>query len=149
MPTLRVELFEGRTAEQKAAQLATQAKAPGADFAALATTNSDDTGSKAAGGDLGWVSKGMMVGPFESALFAMKAGEISAPVKTDFGWHVIQLREVKSGSQETFEQAREALAREQAEADLVEAHGVAELLDPLATLQALAVRGVKAAVFTG
>jgi peptidyl-prolyl cis-trans isomerase D len=106
-----------KAAEQKAAQLATQAKAPGADFAALATATSDDTGSKAAGGDLGWVSKGMMVGPFESALFAMKAGEISAPVKTDFGWHVIQLREVKSGNQETFEQAREALAREQAEAD--------------------------------
>ena len=55
-----------------------------------------------------------MVGPFESALFAMKAGEISAPVKTDFGWHVIQLREVKSGSRQTFEQVREALAREQA-----------------------------------
>lgn len=106
-----------KAAEQKAAQLAAQAKAPGADFAALATASSDDTGSKAGGGDLGWVSKGMMVGPFETALFAMKAGEISAPVKTDFGWHVIQLREVKSGSQETFEQAREALAREQADAD--------------------------------
>ncbi|HEY5781406.1 MAG TPA: peptidylprolyl isomerase [Lysobacter sp.] len=106
-----------KAAEQKAAQLAAQAKAPGADFAVLAKANSDDTGSKSAGGDLGWVSKGMMVGPFESALFAMNAGEISAPVKSDFGWHVIQLREVKSGSQQTFEQAREALAREQAEAD--------------------------------
>ncbi|MBF6023622.1 peptidylprolyl isomerase [Lysobacter niastensis] len=106
-----------KAAEQKAAQLAAQAKAPGADFAALAKASSDDTGSKDAGGDLGWVSKGTMVGPFENALFAMKAGEVSAPVKTEFGWHVIQLREVKSGSQETFEQAREALAREQADAD--------------------------------
>ncbi|UNK50437.1 peptidyl-prolyl cis-trans isomerase [Lysobacter sp. S4-A87] len=106
-----------KAAEQKAAQLATQAKAPGADFAALARANSDDSGSQAAGGDLGWVSKGMMVGPFEDALFAMKSGEVSAPVKSEFGWHVIQLRELKSGAQESFEQARESLAREQAEAD--------------------------------
>jgi len=106
-----------KAAELKATQLAAQAKAPGADFAALARASSDDAGSKAAGGDLGWVGKGMMVGPFENALFAMKPGEISAPVKSDFGWHVIQLRELKAGAQETFEQAREALAREQADTD--------------------------------
>lgn len=106
-----------KAAQDKATRLAEQAKAAGADFAALARANSDDTGSQATGGDLGWVSKGMMVGPFEEALFAMKAGEISGPVKSDFGWHVIQLREVKTGAQETFEQAREALAAEQAEAD--------------------------------
>lgn len=108
---------EQKAAEQKAARLAVQAKAAGADFAAVARASSDDDGSKATGGDLGWVGKGMMVGPFENALFAMKPGEISAPVKSDFGWHVIQLRELKAGAQETFEQAREALAREQAEAD--------------------------------
>ena len=106
-----------KAAELKAAQLATQAKTAGADFAALARASSDDAGSKATGGDLGWVGKGMMVGPFENALFAMKSGEISAPVKSDFGWHVIQLRELKAGAQESFEQAREALALEQAEAD--------------------------------
>lgn len=106
-----------KAAQEKAARLAAQAKAPGADFAALARANSDDSGSQAGGGDLGWVSKGMMVGPFEDALFAMQAGQVSDPVKSDFGWHVIQLREVKSGAQETFEQARETLAREQAEAD--------------------------------
>ncbi|HEY0504594.1 MAG TPA: peptidyl-prolyl cis-trans isomerase [Lysobacter sp.] len=106
-----------KAAEAKANDIATQARAAGADFAALARANSDDTGSQAVGGDLGWVSKGMMVGPFENALFAMKAGEVSAPVKSEFGWHVIQLREVKTGAQEAFEQVREALAREQAEAD--------------------------------
>ena len=106
-----------KAAEEKAKQLAAQASAPGADFAALARANSDDTGSQAVGGDLGWVSKGMMVGPFENALFAMKSGEISAPVRSEFGWHVIQLRELKSGAQESFEQVREALAREQADAD--------------------------------
>lgn len=106
-----------KAAELKATQLAAQAQAPGADFAALARANSDDSGSQAVGGDLGWVSKGMMVGPFENALFAMKTGEVSVPVKSEFGWHVIQLRELKSGAQESFEQVREALAREQAEAD--------------------------------
>lgn len=106
-----------KAAEAKAAGIAAQARAPGADFAALARANSDDTGSQAVGGDLGWVGKGMMVGPFENALFAMKAGEVSAPVKSEFGWHVIQLREVKSGAQESFEQVRESLAREQADAD--------------------------------
>lgn len=106
-----------KAAELKASNLATQAKAQGADFAALARANSDDTGSQAMGGDLGWVSKGMMVGPFEDALFAMKAGEVSAPIKSEFGWHVIQLREVKTGAQESFEQVRESLANEQAEAD--------------------------------
>ena len=106
-----------KAAEQKAAQLAEQARAPGADFAALARANSDDTGSKSAGGDLGWVSKGMMVGPFEEALFGMQSGQVSGPIRTDFGWHVIQLRQVQGGGQESFEQAREKLALEQAEAD--------------------------------
>ncbi len=106
-----------KAAQAKAAQLAAQARAPGGDFAALARANSDDTGSKASGGDLGWVSKGTMVGPFEDALFRMKAGEVSEPVKTDFGWHVIQLREAKAGAQQPFEQVREALVVQQAQAD--------------------------------
>ncbi|WP_206861109.1 peptidyl-prolyl cis-trans isomerase [Lysobacter changpingensis] len=106
-----------KAAEDKAKRLAEQAKAPGADFAALARANSDDTGSQATGGDLGWVAKGMMVAPFEDALFAMKAGDVSGPVKSEFGWHVIQLREVQSGAQQTFEQVRDALAAEQAEVD--------------------------------
>jgi peptidyl-prolyl cis-trans isomerase D len=106
-----------KAAEQKAAELAAQARQPGADFAALASANSEDAGSKAGGGDLGWVAKGVMAKPFEEALFKMQAGEIAGPVKTDFGWHVIQLREVKAGHQVPFEQVREQLAREQADAD--------------------------------
>lgn len=107
-----------KAAERKATQLAAQAKAPGADFAALASANSDDTGSKAGGGDLGWVEKnGTLAKPFEDALFAMQPGEVRGPVKTDFGWHVIQMREAKAGQQVPFEQVREELAREQAEAD--------------------------------
>ena len=106
-----------KAAQQKAAALAQQARQPGADFAALARANSDDTGSRASGGDLGWVAKDAMVKPFEDALFAMQPGQISDPVKSTFGWHVIDLREIKAGKQVPFEGAREQLAREQADAD--------------------------------
>ena len=106
-----------KAAEQKVAALAAQAKQPGADFAALAKANSQDPGSKDSGGDLGWVERGVMVKPFDDALFAMKAGEISGPVKTDFGYHVLQLREIKPGQGKSFEEVRDVLAREQAEAD--------------------------------
>ncbi|MBO9715357.1 MAG: SurA N-terminal domain-containing protein [Pseudoxanthomonas sp.] len=106
-----------KAAEEKAQRLATEASAPGADFAALAKANSEDPGSRDSGGDLGWVERGAMVAPFEEALFAMQAGEVRGPVKTDFGYHVLQLRELKQGAQVGFEQAREELAREQAQAD--------------------------------
>jgi len=104
-------------AKKKAEQLATQARQPGADFAALARANSEDAGSQAGGGDLGWVAKGVMVKPFEDALFGMQAGQIVGPIKTEFGWHVIQLREIKPGKQVPFEQVRDKLAQEQAQAD--------------------------------
>lgn len=102
-------------AKEKATRLAAQARADGADFAALATASSDDPASP--GGDLGWISRGTMPDTLESALFALAPGQISDPVKTEFGWHVIKLRETKAGQRESFEQVRESLAREQAEAD--------------------------------
>ncbi|NEL27910.1 MAG: peptidylprolyl isomerase, partial [Xanthomonas perforans] len=76
-----------------------------------------DPGSKGAGGDLGWVEKGTMVKPFEDALFSMKAGEVVGPIKSEFGYHVIQLREVKGGQGKSFEQVRDQLAAEQLKAD--------------------------------
>ncbi len=107
-----------KAAQDKAAAIAAQASKPGADFAALARADSDDAGSKEGGGDLGWIAHdGGMVKPFEDAVFAMKPGEVSAPVKTEFGWHVIQLREVKQGRQTSFEEARAKLAQEQADVD--------------------------------
>ena len=106
-----------KAAEEKARRIAAQARAPGADFAALAKAESDDNLSKGNGGDLGWVQRNVMAKPFEDALFAMKAGDVAGPVKTEFGWHVIQLREVKTPQQVPFEQVRDELAREQAEAD--------------------------------
>ena len=62
----------------------------GEDFATLATELSKDTGSAANGGDLGWFGKGQMVPEFETAAFSLKDGEISEPIQSNFGWHIIQ-----------------------------------------------------------
>ena len=105
-----------KAAEAKANALSVQANAVGADFAALARQNSDDGGSKDGGGDLGWISKnGQMVKPFEDAVFATPTGTISGPVKSDFGWHIIQVREIKAGREMPFERARPELERMLAE----------------------------------
>ena len=106
-----------KAAEDKAKQIAAQAKPAGADFAALARANSDDLGSKAAGGELGWMGKGNFPGAFDDAAFGrLLAGQVSDPVKADGGWHIIQVREIKSGSQQPFEAVRETLLREETEA---------------------------------
>ncbi|WMJ68036.1 peptidyl-prolyl cis-trans isomerase [Stenotrophomonas sp. 24(2023)] len=109
-------LLTGADAEAKATKLAAEAKAPGADFAALAKANSEDPGSKAQGGDLGWVEHGAMVKPFEDALFAAKAGDIVGPVKTDFGYHLIQVREIRGGQGKPFEAVRDQLLAEETKA---------------------------------
>jgi len=63
----------------------------GEDFAELARANSDDPGSGAEGGDLGWVNPGTMVEPFENAMNALPVGKISEPILTRFGWHIIEV----------------------------------------------------------
>jgi len=76
----------------------------GADFAALAQEESIDPGA-ANGGDLGFFGKGMMVAPFEDAAFALTdIGQISDPVQSQFGWHVIKLEEKRQSAPPTFEQ---------------------------------------------
>lgn len=115
-----------KAAEAKAQDLFNKAKAAGADFAALARQYSEDEGSKEGGGDLGWIAKnGQMVKLFEDAVFATAAGTISGPTKTDFGWHIIQVREMKPGHEKPFDEARPELelmlaetARERAFNDL-------------------------------
>ncbi|HEV7270036.1 SurA N-terminal domain-containing protein [Pseudoxanthomonas sp.] len=103
-----------KKAEDKAAALAKQAR-EGADFAALARANSEDPGSKDAGGELPPFAKdGSMVKPFEDAAFAMQVGEIRGPVKSDFGYHVLQLRQVNPGTGRSFEEVRGELAAEEA-----------------------------------
>ncbi len=61
----------------------------GEDFATVAKEVSTDTSSAVNGGDLGWFSRGVMTTPFEEAAFSLKVGEISEPIQTQFGWHII------------------------------------------------------------
>jgi parvulin-like peptidyl-prolyl isomerase len=81
----------------------------GEDFAKLATQESDDAGSAAKGGDLGTFRHGQMVPSFEEAAFALKPGEVSQPVKTQFGYHVIK---VESKDIKSFEDVRPELERQ-------------------------------------
>lgn len=68
----------------------------GDDFAVIARTNSDDRGSAIDGGDLGWVSKGQMVPEFEEVMLYTELGEISAPFRSEFGWHILQVLDRRS-----------------------------------------------------
>jgi peptidyl-prolyl cis-trans isomerase D len=107
--------------------------ADGADFAALAAQYSGDPGSAARGGDLGFAARGVYVEPFEQALFTMQPGETSAPIKTEFGYHIIRLDAVKASVGQDFAEAREQLAeslREKKAQD--DFYALAERLDDLA-----------------
>jgi peptidyl-prolyl cis-trans isomerase C len=99
--------------------------ADGADFAAMARERSQDPGSGQNGGDLGWFGEGMMVAPFEAAVVALEPGAVSAPVETDFGWHVIRLNETRPLPIPTLEDVREEIVA-RLEQELVEA-AIAEL----------------------
>ncbi len=81
----------------------------GADFAALAKDRSTGP-SGPSGGELGWFTKGRMVPEFEAAVLALKSGEVSPPVQTQFGWHVIILNERRKTAAPEFEDVRQELA---------------------------------------
>lgn len=86
--------------------------AEGADFAELAKVSSIDTGSGAQGGELGWFGLGMMVKPFEDAVVAAKVGEVAGPVQSEFGFHLILVKETRIAEKPTLDQLRDELAAE-------------------------------------
>ena len=78
----------------------------GEDFAELAKANSEDPGTAEAGGDLGYFGRGIMDPAFEKAVFSLREGEVSDPVRTPFGLHLIKLTGIKAGSVKPFDEAR-------------------------------------------
>ncbi len=95
----------------------------GEDFAKVATETSKDPGSGQGGGDLGYFSKDRMVPEFAEAAFALKAGEISAPVKSQFGWHIIKLEDRRNRPPPAFADVKDRLSQalsERAQAELLE-----------------------------
>jgi peptidyl-prolyl cis-trans isomerase D len=103
---------ERDAARAKAEQLLAEVKKAPATFGAVARKNSQDPGSAEKGGDLDFVARGAMVKPFEDAMFALKKGEISNIVETEFGYHIIKLDDIKPGVVQPFEQARAAIENE-------------------------------------
>jgi peptidyl-prolyl cis-trans isomerase C len=92
--------------EAEAKEIAERLK-KGEDFAVLAKEKSKDTGAE--GGDLGFFTRGQMLKPFEEAAFALDVGEISEPVQTQFGWHIIKVEEKRDQPLPTFDQVKEAI----------------------------------------
>lgn len=107
-------LIEKATPEnlQKAKELLVKIKA-GESFEELAKAHSDDKGSGARGGDLGFFRPGQMVKPFEDAANALaKPGDVSEPIESPFGWHIIKLEERRPAGTKPFEEVKTELMRE-------------------------------------
>ncbi|MFT4580971.1 MAG: peptidyl-prolyl cis-trans isomerase D [Gammaproteobacteria bacterium] len=109
-------------AEESARERATQVRAlavEGGDFEELAKEHSDDIGSKTDGGETGFFSRGVMTPEFETAVFEMSEGDISEPVRSEFGFHVIRLKAISPSGIKSFQDARsdveKSYRREQAE----------------------------------
>ncbi len=98
-----------KAALDKATSLVKQLRA-GADFAKLAKDNSADPGSAAKGGDLGWFGRGQMVPEFDNAAFTLPVNQISDPVKSQFGYHIIKVLERRPAGYKSFDEVRGDLA---------------------------------------
>ncbi|MEM7466000.1 MAG: SurA N-terminal domain-containing protein [Pseudomonadota bacterium] len=121
-------------------------------FEDLAKENSDDVGSRTEGGETGLFGRGVMAPEFEEAVFSMSVGAVSEPIRTQFGYHIIRLKEIDEGGLQSFDEARqdveEQFRREQAEsifyeqseqlADLAYEHP--ENLEPIADATGLEIK---------
>ena len=103
---------EREAARAKAQALLAEVQKSPNQFAELARKNSQDTGSAAKGGDLDFFGRGAMVKPFEEAAFALKKGETSGVVETEFGFHIIRVTDIKQPEQKSFESQRAKLELE-------------------------------------
>jgi peptidyl-prolyl cis-trans isomerase D len=103
---------EREKAKAKASDLLALVSKTPAVFADTARKNSDDPGSAAQGGDLDFFGRGAMVKPFEDSAFALKPGEMSGVVESDFGFHIIQLTAVRGGDKKAFEAVRPEIEEE-------------------------------------
>ena len=104
-------LFAGDGARERAAQARAEI-AGGADFEALARERSEDSATRERAGDLGWFPRGLMVEGFDDAAFSLDPGELSDPVETEFGVHLVRVEERREALDTPFEAVRESLARE-------------------------------------
>jgi peptidyl-prolyl cis-trans isomerase D len=111
-------------AKAKAEALLAEVRKAPASFADVAAKNSQDPGSASKGGDLDFFARGAMVKPFEEAAFAMKTGEISNVVESDFGYHIIKLVAVRGGDKKPFDAVRaeilEEVSKQQAQKEYAE-----------------------------
>jgi peptidyl-prolyl cis-trans isomerase D len=103
---------EKQAAKARAEELLAQLRKNPASFADVARKESQDPGSAAQGGDLDFFGRGMMTKPFEDAVYAMKAGEISNVIETDFGYHIITMTGVRGGEKAPFESVRAEIEAE-------------------------------------
>lgn len=100
---------EVKAAQAKAADLLAQLRKVPGDFEKLAKQHSQDPGSAPGGGDLDWFGRGMMVKPFEEAAFALKEGQVSGVVRSDFGFHIIKLTGVRAERVKAFDELKAEL----------------------------------------
>jgi len=96
------------TVKAKAEAVLAEAR-KGGDFKALATKDSEDETNAQNGGDLGWFGPGRMVASFDSAAFALKPGEVSGLVQTQFGYHIIKVEEDRMSEGQTFDQVKDSI----------------------------------------
>lgn len=116
----------------------------GADFAAIAKEKSTDPGSGAQGGSLGWFGAGQMVPEFEAAVVALQPGEVSAPVQSQFGWHVVRLDEVRDSAPPPLDlvrpQIENRIRQERLAASIAKLREGATIVKPEAAIDPAAIR---------
>lgn len=129
-----IKVDADQAAEQALARITEirQRIANGESFADLAREFSEDPGSADSGGSLGEIERGVMVQTFEAALFSMEVGQLSEPVKTGFGWHLIKLHSISGGETQSFESLKSSLEDEM-KTELAESQ-IYDLVENLANL---------------